>query len=165
MGTSTAESSNVTVWTSLLSICYNAPAMFFVLSVVYAEQIHALWLYKSVECWHWTTRMKSGADLQPTSSYGGALPAILAGLHEAWACCQKFPVTALAGRCLADFQDRNKILVYCPNFIWKRGRAHRLGSCCSWPAPLLPPFSVHVLWAAKSAPGLAICSPASTRCI
>lgn len=51
--------------------------------------------------------MKSGVDLQPTSCYEGLLPAVLTGLHEVWAWCQKFPAI-LAGRCLADFPASNK---------------------------------------------------------
>lgn len=77
------------------------------LLVEYAEQIRTLWLHAVVECWHWTISMKSGVDLQPTSCYEGLLPAVLTGLHEVWAWCQKFPVI-LAGRCLADFPASNK---------------------------------------------------------
>lgn len=102
------KSSNVTVRISLFPIHHYTPAICLMLSVEYAERISALWLHAVVECWHWTTSMKSGVDLHPTSCYGGNLPAMLTGLHKAQAWCQNFPVMASAGRCSADFPASNK---------------------------------------------------------
>lgn len=111
------ESSNVTVGMGWLPMHHYTPAIFSVLSVECAQQIHALWLYAAAECWHWTSSMKSGVDLQPTSHYRGTLPAILTGLHELWAWCQKFSVMELGGAQQISHKAGTKSLMSYSNFI------------------------------------------------
>lgn len=158
------ESSNVTLRIGWLPICHYAPAIFLMLSVEYAEQMRALWLYAVVECWRWTTSMKSGVDLQPTSCYGGALPAILTGLHEVWAWCQKFPVMALAGRCSADFPASNKKPYVLSKLDLEEGGSSWTGLLLGSSSPLPPWLTAHHM-SCQTAAEFATWAPRGAWCV
>lgn len=109
--------------------------------------------------------MKSGADLQPTSCYGGALPAILTGLHERWAWCQKFPVMALAGRCSADFPANNKKPYVLSKLDLEDGGSSWTGLLLGSNSPSSPITLTAHHMSCQMAAEFATCSPGSAWCI
>lgn len=140
----------------MLPVHHYAPAIFSVFLVECAQQVYALWLYAAVECWHWTTSMKSGVDLQPTSHYGGTLPAILTGLHELQAWCQKFAVMELGGAQQIS-QAGTKSLMSYSNFIWEGDSSY--SGLLSGLASASSPFTLTVYHVSRqSTPGLATSS-------